>query len=397
VKALPRRFVAAGHAFFRWWLAEFAGLLPLGLRDISPKTRLVLLLPEGDGGIGLRVESGRRVRVLGSLRGGDHHLLAKELFSILRSKGLSHAVRSGRIPVTVRLPAHLASRVLVELPFAARDNIDEVVAYELDRHTPFRPSQAFFAARITRLDPLHKRLEAEIIVAPRTAVEEAIDSVRGLGLNPTRVDLSDDTGAAASDELVCPEVRKPGGERQGGRDLVAWALGGTAATLAVALVWLPISDARSTADMLSRDFAAARTSAASAAVLKKQIDELIREERFLVDRKRASPGMLKLLLETTRVVPDDAWLSEWRLSDDEVRLSGSAKSASALASALEQSRFFRDTTFVSPVTRDGPDGRERFTLSARIPAGGDGGADHDVLHRTLPDGRADGSSGLGAP
>jgi general secretion pathway protein L len=98
-------------------------------------------------------------------------------------------------------------------------------------------------------------------------------------------------------------------------------------------------------------------------VLQRQIDDLVQEDHFLLDKKRSAPSPLRLLLDTTRVTPDDTWLTEWDMPGGEVRLTGTAGSASNLVDTLERSGIFFGTVFLSPVTRE-PDGRERFSLSA---------------------------------
>ena len=73
-----------------------------------------------------------------------------------------------------------------------------------------------------------------------------------------------------------------------------------------------------------------------------------------------------MLLEATRILPDDTWLSEWQLAGSEMQLTGYAGSASALVNLLEQSKIFRNTTFQSPVVQDSKSGRERFHVATQV-------------------------------
>jgi len=101
----------------------------------------------------------------------------------------------------------------------------------------------------------------------------------------------------------------------------------------------------------------------------KEIDELGKDERFLIDRKRDTPSASRLLFETTHILPDDTWLSDWQLSGSEIQLQGFTRSASTVVGLLEQSRAFQGTTYRSPVTQDRVAGHERFHIAAQAVRG----------------------------
>jgi general secretion pathway protein L len=256
----------------------------------------------------------------------------------------------------------MVSRQEVELPIAAQADLEEAVGYDLDRYTPFSRAQAMYAVRLMRTDPARKRLTAEVVVAPRAVLEEILKTTRSLGLEPSRVEAADSIGNPASGDLLHGSHSTENRPRPR-RDLVAWGLAAGAAALATALVWLPLADAHRRAAGLETQFDAAKRAHASAVVLQRQIDDLVQEDHFLLDKKRSAPSPLRLLLDTTRVTPDDTWLTEWDMPGGEVRLTGTAGSASNLVDTLERSGIFFGTVFLSPVTRE-PDGRERFSLSA---------------------------------
>lgn len=72
-----------------------------------------------------------------------------------------------------------------------------------------------------------------------------------------------------------------------------------------------------------------------------------------------------LLRELTEVIPEDAYLSTFRLRNDRVELEGFARSASDLVPLLEKSKHFRNAQFTSPVTKV-QNNQERFSLNAEI-------------------------------
>jgi general secretion pathway protein L len=348
--------------FARWWVDELAGLLPQRFSAPAIEDALVLAPSADLSAATLAIESGRQRRPLGRFALAEPDAAAQAL----RAAGVLRAVRAGHMPVVLRLPQPLVSRQQLELPIAAQSDLEEAVGYDLDRRTPFSREHAVFAVRLIRLEPARKRLIAEVVVTPRATLDRALQASRALGLEPSRVDAADEAGESASGDLLhaAPSrANHPGRER----DWTAWGLGLVAAGLVAALVWLPISAAQRRAADLAARFEAAKHANIAAVRLQHQIDELVGEDRYLLDKKRAAPNPLQLLLDTTRVTPDTAWLTEWDMTGAEVRLTGSAVSASGLVDALEHSQVFTGTAFLSPVTRQS-DGRERFSVSAHAVA-----------------------------
>ena len=88
--------------------------------------------------------------------------------------------RAGRIPreIVVALPASQVLRKTITLPAAVEDNLAQVLAYDLDRHTPFKPDEVCFDASIVGRDPVKKELRVDWAAALKTVVEQ-IAAARG--------------------------------------------------------------------------------------------------------------------------------------------------------------------------------------------------------------------------
>lgn len=361
---LAGRIAAVLRAVLAWWLGELARLVPQRLRRrLAAASDWLVLLP-GEDEVALCLEAARTVKRLGRLPLQADEAPQRELASILRRTGVERAVRDGRLGVCLRIPAALASRTTIDLPLLAESNLDEVLLYELDRHTPFKPDQARFAYRVIKRDGAAKKLQIELVVAPRRVVDDAIALALRLGLDLDRVDVGEAESDRAASENLLPN--DAAASRRQGAGVLSYALAATAAVLALVVVYLPVVSAQRTADGLAREFAAVKKSATAAATLEKKIEALRRDERFMIDRKRSAPSVTRLLAETTHLLKDDTWLREWQLRGTELQIEGATASASALVELLEQSHRFRGTTFRSPVTQDGTSGRERFNIAAQI-------------------------------
>ncbi len=349
----------------RWWVGELAAFVPERLRRRLATVSDTLVVRLGDGEALLCLETRQEVKTLGRIElrgeGEAHH----RVVALLRQHGLARELVGGRIPVCLRLDPERALRTAVDLPLAAEANLDEVVSFELDRHTPFRADQAAVSQRVLERDQAGQRLRVELVVVPRPVIDEALAIAHRLQLGADRIDVADAGGTLADSGNLLPS-RSPMQRQRGHERTLVYALGAAAAALAIVAVYLPMHGAQRTAETLQEQFEAAKKSAVAAAALQKEIDALRKDELFLVDRKRDRPTVSKLLLEATRILPDDTWLSEWQLAGNEMQLTGYAGSASALVNLLEQSKVFRNTTFQSPVVQDSRSGRERFHVATQV-------------------------------
>lgn len=348
--------------FVEWWLRELAALVPSRVRHLSTRGERIVVSIEAEAIALIHVKTRGEELLARVARGPD---VTDRIRAVVLKRGLARALRRRAIDVALRLPPSSAMRSRIELPVAAASNLREVLAFEIDRLTPFRADDVYFAHRVLERDRSAARIGVEVTVVPRPAVAKALAEAAGFGLEPDRIDVAGDEGAPASEPLV---VEEQGAPARGGGALNA-ALGVTALLLAGAAVAIPIAAAQREAAALEAKFAAAKRAAEQAGALRKELAALREEEGFLVDRKRDAPSPTALLLEVTRILPDEAWLTEFEISGSEIRLSGLASSVSALVAQMEESSEFRNTLFRSPVTFDPASGRDRFSIAAQLGKG----------------------------
>ena len=221
----------------------------------------------------LRPTAGRRRRGLVLALGADEIVVAERAADGLRTLGsvdaaapdrderlralLRQAKRRGRRPATVRLAPDLGLRKTLELPLAARDDLDQLLRFEMDRLTPFRAEEVHFAQQVLATDAAGRRLTVELQAAPRRVVEQALETARVLGLRPARVELAaDDAGGAEPLNLLGDQ---PGGgarESRVNRALVLLAL-----LLLVIAVAIPLRRQQARLAELENQVAAARAEA----------------------------------------------------------------------------------------------------------------------------------------
>jgi general secretion pathway protein L len=318
--------------FLRWWRAELLGLVPAWLRR-SPAVLAVTLAPDGTCGAVLH-RSGQPPRSV--------------LPPCSSTDALATAARGMQVLLAVGLAEALTRRIA--LPFAAANQLEEVLALDLDRQTPFRADEVAFAARVVARDPASRMLTAALTVAPRHAVARATQLAGRLGLRlhyvgpapapPWHDDLKPRAAAGAA---AAPVARG------------LWAL---AAALLLAAAIVPAWRAQQQLDALHAELAQARRQA-DAVLARRAAQDAVAAPAALLATLGAPTSTLVAAL--TAALPDDAVLRRLVLRAGRLEITGSSAGTAELVVGLSAAPGFAQVEYRSPVVAAGA--REDFHLA----------------------------------
>jgi general secretion pathway protein L len=261
--------------------------------------------------------------------------------------------------VVLRLGEGLVLRCQVELPAAAEENLRQVLWFEMDRQTPFRPEAVYFDYRLIQRQPGQGSLRVDLAVAPRTAVDPLLAMLDRMGLSVQRMPPLAGEGMNL---LPAEQRRRPvdwrGWTRRG--------LAGMAVALLLAVVALPLYQDHQRLTRLEQAVSVARSEALAVQRLREEIQQRSAAVAFAGRRKQQGISSLDVLAEVTRRLGDDSWLQEFELQGGEVRLRGEGPNAAQLIEELDDSARFTNPRFRAPVTQGTTAGLERYYLSAEV-------------------------------
>ncbi|MGQ9367936.1 PilN domain-containing protein [Azospirillum sp. ST 5-10] len=263
--------------------------------------------------------------------------------------------------VDVRLGADLVLRKTIEVPAVAESDLRGLLAYEMDRQTPFAPDQIHFDFAVAGRSPDGGRLRIDLAVVLRREVEAALALAERAGLRVRSLGAAGDGGTPVGFDLLPPERRRPGGGRRAG------ALAAVAAAVLVAAAGAGLYRQAAATEEARRALAALRAQAESTAELRGGVERLEALDRRLRARKAAEPPFLSVLRELTDTLPDDTWLTRLALAEGRLDLVGASRTASALVGALEDRPLFAEVRFRAPLTLDPATGVEQFQISLQVP------------------------------
>jgi general secretion pathway protein L len=356
------QFAHSCRAAFLWWVRELSGLVPKRLqRRLAAARGRLILLSTGEGAE-LLYESNGQSEIIAAIPADADIPPSRSLLATLERRQRRAAGRA-----VLRLPADRALRLSLSLPAAAQRNLLQVIAFEIDRRTPFGREEVYWAHRVTELDRAKKRMRVELVVVLRAVADAAMRTAATLGLAVARAEVAngDATAFVLDGSLGSHRRRAPGLAT-----LVSASLMGLAVLLTAAALLLPLYRAHAIADALATELAAAKTQAAASQRMQKDIDATIAADRTVFTRKREMQMTSDVLRELTHLLADDTWLTELQLNRGDLQIGGYANSATALLTSLEQSGAFSRSAFRAPVIPDQKLGREQFSITMRVVDGG---------------------------
>ena len=274
--------------------------------------------------------------------------------------------KDGRPEIRLCLPPEDMLRCPVELPLAVEANLNESLRYQLDQVTPFSADQVYFDYEILERDAERGRLKVDLRLALRSRVDDLRERLAAIGIRPHAIDgLRQDDGKPACEGLnLLPLPERPRHVYRRAR--INWILaGGLVAVLAVVMAESLFLHEQ-TVDRLEDEVDALRRDADEVMTLQRELQDALAAANFLAERRRRQPVAVRVLDEITRILPDDIWLMQLRMQDNELMLQGLADQSQRLIQLINESELLADAEFRGSVSIDPGSGRERFNARARI-------------------------------
>jgi general secretion pathway protein L len=361
--------------FFRWWMRELGFLVPEKIKQlINEKQGYVIISPE-DQQLVLTylVIAKDGVDATGQLASGQAEPLAileRNASGRAQYKALlDKDERLAKANVILRLTGQEALQKVLALPAAAKGNLVQVVAFELDRYTPFKPEQVYFAVKPLEGENEPDQIRFMLVLTLRETLDALYDDIKAMGISLLFVDYE-----ASPNDLEQPYDGYnllPESLREKTANTPRLIYGGliTAVFLLLAAVLaLPVWFEYQTVNALQEKINTIEKDAKQVKSLQLEIDAMISETGLLIAEKSEAPAVVDILNTLSALIKDDTWLSYLQYSNGHLQIQGESPAASALIGVLEDSEMFANAKFVSPVTQDNVSKQERFQITVDVKA-----------------------------
>ncbi len=362
---------SGADGFLAWWGRSLLSWLPLRMRRAMGFDRGRLLLqPHGSGTLAevqLRLQDGQGVRDIASIPQvfdtGLHDDLdpdldhAPDVLETLLPPNLTD------VPRWLVLPAASGLRRRLVLPAAASERLRDVVAFEIDRQTPFTADAVAFDARILERRDGDGQIVAELVVVPSQLLAAQQRALGPLASNLAGIDVAAIDGPPLDVNLLPVDLRR---QQTDPWRLWNWVLGLVALVAIVAMLWQVLDNRDRAEQVLQAQANQEALQAREVSLQRQQLVDLVQGRAFLDQRRNSRPTSIEVLDALARRLPDDTYLEKLALEDDRLLLIGLSSEAPALVGKLEGAKPWRSPSLTGALQPDPRTGRDRFTLTADI-------------------------------
>lgn len=270
--------------------------------------------------------------------------------------------------IVLEMPRDLFFVRRFDIPVAAEATLPQLLRADIERKTPFRAADVIHGHTLSRRAAAPGKIAVQLWLLRRDIVTRALEG-SGLGW--------DDLDAVAPEHGDAPGEEAPvialGHRGEAPHWFRAAAMGLAAAALLLFALGSGVLAYRQDASEKELDAGIAELSKRAGAV-RKTADEAVAESgllKILHEERDRGPSFADLWEEVSRIVPDGAYLTELRLSEEKpgerlVDLVGFADSAVGLPALFDRSPMFAEASLTAPITPNAQDKKEAFSLRARI-------------------------------
>ncbi len=348
--------------FFRWWGSQLVACLPERWRTlVEERSESLLLDLRADEVIVWREHADRT---------NEYARIARNLPADAQSaefQRLRNAIDDPGVRTVLCIPADRVLQRNLTLPAAAEENIRQVLAFEMDRQTPFKADQIYFDSRVTGRDASGRNLLVELVLLPRAQLDQELAAVPPGAAALDGVDAwRGEPGGARRQINLLPAER-----RARRRDMRLPLNLGLAALVVILLLFNmdeSLTNRAAAVEAMRAEVEKSNDEARQVATLRKTLADSIAGANFLSDKKRNSPLTDALLDDLTRRLPEDTYLERLQIENGQVQLQGQAKEAAKLISLLSNSTCLGDPRLQGQIQPDPRTGKERFQITADLKA-----------------------------
>lgn len=332
--------------FWRWWVGQLLAWLPDTYRRFV-QGRLNALVIATDF-TAARIEKGSRIEWFGAIDSTED--------SLRRLKRATE--KYGRdLETRLELPADAILEKQLTLPLAAERDLDRVLAFEMDRETPFAADELYWVSHVRERDTANKRLAVSLAMVPKAPLAEPIVALERAGLRPAAL-------VGAKNNTVIPIDH--GGARRDWSSRATVVAAALCALLAIAAVAIPFVQQGIALDNVERRIEMLQPRVVMVERLRSRVEgDRLQAEGLTAERAQFGDP-LAILAAVTAALPDDTHLTEFDFSLGKVTLTGQSKAASHLIADIARNPNLRDPVFASPVTRSTRSDFDVFSITARM-------------------------------
>ena len=344
--------------FFHWWKKELSFLIPNTLSQFfNDGTGFIIIQIKADK-IHFTSVNNNKTQNIAHLERNEAGLLNYQQLKL-------DNVNLEKSKVILRLNKNEGVIKELTLPKAVEENLSQVIAYELDRYTPFNQQQVYYAVKKIAID--NDKIKLKLILTPKNKLDSAYETLNQWGIIPWLVDYDGMVNNLQDDYQyynLLPEEKR---YKQNKKALIFQSsLIASIVLLFASIFILPVWFQYESGKSLENKIYKIKRKAIEVQELQNKIAVLSEKTDWLIAQKEKYPPLIEILETVSQLLKDDTSLTLLEYKNKKVHLTGESPAAATLIKILESSALFSNADFESTVTKNKTTGLERFRIIVSV-------------------------------
>ena len=259
------------------------------------------------------------------------------------------------------LPRESRLQKQLTYPLAAEKELRSVLEFDMDKQTPFTSDRVYFDYIITGRDTANDQLHITLCLVMRDVLHKHLDAIGFLDQRPETATTDMDDSPEYVNFMPPPDgnANKSSGQAFAYTCLAAFLL-------FIMTLYLPLLRYDSVIRQFEERIEQARSGAMHVQVLENKRRTVLKRSEFLSSEAQRKIPPLHIIGDLTRRLPDNTWINRLSIRADEIQLHGESEAAAAVVQLMEESDYFEQTQFRSPVTKNNSNGKDQFHIAAKL-------------------------------
>lgn len=336
---------------FSWWSQGLLAWLPDAVKNKIAAKPYIQCVVSGDEIVFQWVDK----------QGIEHNELRIDLIAELNNKTTINTwlERYKKSELILKLSEHETLSTTISLPAQAKENIDDIIKFEIDRQTPFSIDDVYYTYQINHNNTNDKPVSVRLTVVPKKTVKIQLEKLQQLSFSVTKLLLP-----TPNQQVIIPLSKVSSDFSLLSKATIG--LGVLCMLLALMLFYKPVLYYQQQAELTQFELISIKKQAQQAIQMKKQAELQMNQHQFFLNQSASYSSRLMLLNELAEILPSHTWLDYFEINGQSLIISGQSAAVSTLPELLNATGLFSNIQFVRPITRDEVSGKNRFRLEMVI-------------------------------
>jgi general secretion pathway protein L len=351
------------NQFVRWWKSELKSFVPTNYQEkLFPQPIKVFLTPDEDTVNVWRNQNHKIERYNTTVTGeGEPEQWWHQVQHIINQAD------GKQVRVEYLVPNEEALIRKIALPEAAKENLEEVIGFELDKYVPFNPEQVQISYKINKGNSNSDKILMDLIVLPKPKIEKILNLSDGKSVQLDGIDINmhaaDQEPRNLGVNLLPSEKRK---SHNHFNFKLNFALIIVLSALIYFVMYSSLVNKQNKVDRLSDINTELQKQARTSKLLRKELKEVIVSSKFLQNKKQERPALVTIFSEVTSILPDHTYITRLKVTHEDVEITGMSDNANILVPLLNKSNSWFSPHLVGGIRQMSRENKEKFTIKAAL-------------------------------